>query len=617
MDAIGPYRLDALVGRGTAGSVWRATRQGTVTQVVAIKRARTSTRTDVVDRLRQEAAILADLDHPHIVRVLDVLPDRSDVAIVMSYARGGSLHDLLAERGRLTPGQTVAVLARVADALGSAHRRGVLHGDVKPANILFTTDGEPLLGDFGVAQHLTPGRAGLDGVSGLRAVEGTTGFVDPELVATGRPEPRNDVYGLAVVAYVCLTGRQPHEGDTAGAVLAAADVGDHRPLTDEPDVPPALAALVEAALARDPRSRPASAEDVARGLRATVDPAEVVLPGTASVLVAPEPSIVGDAPDQEGPPGAPASEPGEEGDGDRRGGDDRSDGRGGGDLLLDDGGWEGVPIPDDLRDLDRTPPPPTGAPGARPPAVRPASSAGPSVPAGSAASAGARGAGPAASDGSGGRDLGGDDPDVPPDRGTRAFGPRPPGATTDHGRGRPLVTGLLVVLLLVGAVAGGLWVRDRLDEEQTPSEVAVDARAEPAGAACSAWPEPEVPPGAQRMEADLLGDGCPIPVVWDGQVLQLRLDPADERPRRYAFESAEGGSGHLVFGDWDCDGAESPALYQPSTGRVSYFSYVPERTDAEVEAVRLDDTGVVDGRPEVAVGAGADGCDVVEVVESA
>lgn len=162
VDVIGPYRLDALVGRGTAGSVWRATRQGEVSQIVAIKRARTSHRSGVVDRLRQEAAILADLDHPHIVRVLDVLPDRTDVAIVMSYARGGSLHDLLAERGRLSPGETIAVLARVADALGSAHRRGVLHGDVKPANILFTTDGEPLLGDFGVAQHLTPEAAGLE-----------------------------------------------------------------------------------------------------------------------------------------------------------------------------------------------------------------------------------------------------------------------------------------------------------------------------------------------------------------------------------------------------------------------------------------------------------------------
>jgi hypothetical protein len=119
------------------------------------------------------------------------------------------------------------------------------------------------------------------------------------------------------------------------------------------------------------------------------------------------------------------------------------------------------------------------------------------------------------------------------------------------------------------------------------------------------------------MEVDLLGDGCPVPVVWDGQVLQLRLDPSDARPRRYAFDSAEGGSGHLVFGDWDCDGADSPALYQPSTGRVSYFAYVPERSGAEVEAGRVEDTGVVDGRPEVVEGPGTDGCDVVEVAPTA
>jgi hypothetical protein len=210
------------------------------------------------------------------------------------------------------------------------------------------------------------------------------------------------------------------------------------------------------------------------------------------------------------------------------------------------------------------------------------------------------------------------EPGAPPGRGTRAFGPRPPTATSRARRDRrPLATGLVVLLLLVGAVAGGLWVRARLDEERAPSEVAVDARSEPSGAACPVLPEPEVPPGGQLLEADLRGDGCPVPVVWDGQVLQLRLDPDDERPRRYAFASADGGPGHLVFGDWDCDGADSPALYQPATGTVSYFSYVPERTDAEVEAARIDDTGVVDGRPAVAAAAGGDGCDLVEVAPSA
>ena len=283
MQYVGPYRLDALVGRGRAGSVWRARRDGTVVQEVAVKRARAATGADGADRLRREAAILADLDHPHIVRVIDVLDDGDDVAIVMSLARGGSLHDLLAERGRLSAGETVAVLGRVADALDSAHRHGVFHGDVKPANILFTTDGEPVLGDFGVAQHLDPAAVGLGGVGGLRAVEGTTGYVDPELVATGRPEPRNDVYGLSVVAYLCLTGRLPHLGESARDVLAAAEAGGHPSLLHHPDVPPPLAALVEAGLARDPDRRPPTAGDVARAMRASVPAGAVVLPGVARV----------------------------------------------------------------------------------------------------------------------------------------------------------------------------------------------------------------------------------------------------------------------------------------------------------------------------------------------
>lgn len=334
MQYVGPYRLDALVGRGRAGSVWRARRDGTVVQEVAVKRARAATGADGADRLRREAAILADLDHPHIVRVIDVLDDGDDVAIVMSLARGGSLHDLLAERGRLSAGETVAVLGRVADALDSAHRHGVFHGDVKPANILFTTDGEPVLGDFGVAQHLDPAAVGLGGVGGLRAVEGTTGYVDPELVATGRPEPRNDVYGLSVVAYLCLTGRLPHLGESARDVLAAAEAGGHPSLLHHPDVPPPLAALVEAGLARDPDRRPPTAGDVARAMRASVPAGAVVLPGVARVRGTPSdatdtgaqgPGVVPDGPDRRAATGGEGLDRLD--DADDRDGLDASDGR--------------------------------------------------------------------------------------------------------------------------------------------------------------------------------------------------------------------------------------------------------------------------------------------------
>ena len=520
MDTVGPYRLEALVGRGTAGSVWRARRPGPVAPVVAVKRARAGAGADAADRLRREAALLADLDHPHIVRVLEVLDDGDGLAIVMSFARGGSLHDLLAERGRLDPGATVAILARVADALASAHRRGVFHGDVKPANILFTTDGEPLLGDFGVAQTLTPGRAGLDGIGGLggdegapRAmVEGTVGYVDPALVETGRPDPRNDVYGVAVVAYLCLTGRLPHGGGEVRDVLAAADAGAHPALHDEPDVPTPLADLVEAALARDPADRPETAAALAAGLRAAVAPGAVALPGTAAVVPVP---------------------PDEEGDED------------GAAALPEAGGGAG-------------------------------------------------------------------DADAP--RGTRAFGPRPPRPEVAEARERPLVAGLVVVVLLSGAVAGALWLRARLGAEQDPATVAVDGRPAPQGVECPDLAPLDVPPGSRELTADLRGDGCPTQVVWDGRTMRFRVDPDEERPRAYQLD-ADGGPGQLVMGDWDCDGADTPAFYQPGTGRVAYFAEVPEREGGEVEA-RTEDTGVTDGRATLDEG-GDGGCDEVAVAAEA
>lgn len=506
VDVVGPYRLDALVGRGTTGAVWRATRQGGVAQEVAIKRARMAAGADVADRLRREAAILAELDHPHIVRVLDVLDAGADVAIVMSLARGGSLHDLLEERGRLTAGQTVAVLAPVAAALGSAHRRGVLHGDVKPANILFTSDGEPLLGDFGVAQHLLPGLPGLLGLEGdheRSEVEGTAGYVDPDLVATGRAGPRGDVYGLGVVAYLCLAGHLPHGGADTRAILAAAEGGSHVPLTEVPGVPDALAAVVESAFARDPERRPASAEELARALRAAV-PAEVVdLPGTA---------VASDA------------------------------------LALE-------PAADEVAAVAEA-------------------------------------------------------------RGTRAFGPRPERPEEVVSRGHPLLSLLGVVALLAAAVGGGLWVRDRLDARQAPRDVGIAGGGPPAATECPDLEPIPVPDGSEELTGDLNGDGCPVQVVWNGQVMSFRLSADDVEPRTFDFRSrGDRSAGQLLLGDWDCDGRDTPALYRPARGEVSYFSGVPGQVGGEVTG-DTDDTGVRDGRAVVDPD-GPDGCDIVDVSPSA
>ncbi len=516
MESVGGYELTELLGRGTAGTVWRAIRPGPVAQVVAVKRARITAGTVAASRLRDEAAVLAELDHPHIMRVLDVIDDGDDVAIVMPLARGGSLRDLLAERGSLTPGQVVAVLAPVAAALGSAHRRGVFHGDVKPANILFTSDGEPLLSDFGVARSL------VAAADPSQEVAGTAAYLDPELLTTGRPDARNDVYAVGVVAYLALTGRLPHTGASADDILAAADAGDHHSLLDDRSVPSALAEVVESALARLPEERPPTAEALAGQLRAALPPTVVGLPGTALAPV----------------------------------GDDRS----------------AHPLPDD------------GAAGAY------------------------VGGGAPGSGGSGG--SGGDD-----GHRTRLFGPRPPrpepaDERSDHRLAAVSVLAVVALLLVAAVVA-----RDRYGSKE-PAASATVAVTRDRSRPCPSLPPIPVPAGARELRADLKGDGCPVQVVWDGQVMQLRLSSGDALPRRYDFKRQlrRQRHGDLLMGDWDCDGAESPALYDPGTGVVYYFGTVPER--GALPADREDRTGNQDGRARVVQGRG-DRCDEVAVGRTA
>ncbi|MBW3576082.1 MAG: serine/threonine protein kinase, partial [Actinobacteria bacterium] len=253
---LGGYRLEEELGAGSTGTVWRARREGPVSQVVAVKRLRVGAAASEVDRLRREAEILAQLDHPHIVRVLEVVDDAGP-AVVMQFAPGGSLQDLLAERGRLTPGEMVAVAAPLADALASAHRRDVLHCDVKPANVLFTSDGEPLLSDFGVARRFA------SAVTADQVVAGTAEYLAPELLDGGRPGVRSDVYSLGVVCYEALVGSPPYTGETPLAVVRAADRGSHVPLGTVSGVPPALAEVVQRAMARDPSDRYPGAGELA------------------------------------------------------------------------------------------------------------------------------------------------------------------------------------------------------------------------------------------------------------------------------------------------------------------------------------------------------------------
>lgn len=529
-ERLGDYELVEPVGHGTMGTVWRARQVGRVARQVAIKRVAGGD-SQAIARLRREAEALAALDHPHVVGILDVVDDGDGLAIVMVWAAGGSLAELLADLGRLEPAQVVRVVTPVAEALASAHRRGVLHRDVKPSNVVFTGDGEPLLTDFGVArlgdaEPLTDQRG---------AALGTAEYLDPVVADGGPPDERADQYALGVVAWQALAGRLPYRGETPLATLRAADAGDRPRLAElAGEAPPTLLAAVERACARDPAERFADC----RGLADALHQARMGLPPPGADPSGPAPAH---APDAGG-----HAEPG---------------------GTRDFPGSHGNQAPEVASGSD--PPasrsPPTGRSGPPPPPPRADSGTrtfGPRPPA------------PAA-----------DDRDLPTGwsrwsvaacvalvlavagvaAGAWWWNPADDEPSAEPGAGD--------------------------DERAAPATPATPAPP----ADCPDVPRPEVPERAELFHADLDGDGCRAYIAWqagdvwlyrhpDGSAERAALIGADGDTAELA-ERAE-----VAVADWSCDGAETAAVYDPQTGRVHEFRGWPHRAAGRD---RLDDDDVV------------------------
>ncbi|HEY0871238.1 MAG TPA: serine/threonine-protein kinase, partial [Acidothermaceae bacterium] len=267
------YDVEELVGFGGSGEVWRA-REVASGDVVALKRLRAGSSADAASqqasehRLSREAALLATISHEHIVALRSVVPTDDGLVLVLEYAEGGSLAALIAARGRLSAGEVITIGAPLAQALGDVHARGIVHGDVTPANVLFDGSGKPLLADLGVAS-LSGDRAGPPG--------GTPGYADPALDTSVSARPASDVHGLAAVCFSALAGVPPYlEGSAVAQPL--------RPLA--PGTPAALVAAIEAALAPDPAFRP-DANAFARELFAACAPVAVRLVHMSAPVVNP------------------------------------------------------------------------------------------------------------------------------------------------------------------------------------------------------------------------------------------------------------------------------------------------------------------------------------------
>lgn len=254
---VGNYRLDELIARGGMSEVWRATDQRDNT-TVAVKMLRQDLVGDpsLLRRFRMEARNTAQLRHRNLVSLLDHGEQDRTGFLVQEFIDGESLASILNRVGALTPDQAIPILVEALHGLAAAHASGVVHRDVKPANMLVTRTGTVKVSDFGISFGAEQPRLTSTGM-----VMGTAEYLSPEQ-ATGKPAtPASDVYAVGIIAHECLSGARPFTGRNQVDV-ALAQVEKEPPLLPA-TVPVPIRTAVLRLLAKDPARRPATAREAA------------------------------------------------------------------------------------------------------------------------------------------------------------------------------------------------------------------------------------------------------------------------------------------------------------------------------------------------------------------
>jgi predicted Ser/Thr protein kinase len=253
------YRIEGVAGRGGMGVVYRATELG-LERIVALKVIAPvlAQEEDFRKRFVAESKAAASIEHPNVIPVYHAGERDGVLFIVMRYIDGPDLRALVRAEGRLDPARAAQIVAAVGGALDAAHRDGLVHRDVKPANVLLGDDDHAYLTDFGLTKRAaTTDGAGLSRVGGW---VGTLGYVAPEQIRGERIDARTDVYALGCVLVHTLTGSAPYMRDTDEATLWAHL--NSPPPSD--DVPPEFEGVIARALAKDPSDRYPSAGDLGR-----------------------------------------------------------------------------------------------------------------------------------------------------------------------------------------------------------------------------------------------------------------------------------------------------------------------------------------------------------------
>jgi eukaryotic-like serine/threonine-protein kinase len=270
------YALEQPIASGGAAIVWRAFDEN-LSRTVAIKLLHPHHANDptVVERFERESRSAAQLNHPNAVRIYDTGREDDLVYLVMEHVDGPSLREVLKTQGPIDPVAVAAVGEQVASALGEAHEHGLVHRDVKPANILIAADGTVKVTDFGIAKALSSTDATLTTPG---TVVGTAAYVAPEQLEDGDVDARADIYALGVVLHECLTGRPAFSGDTPTATAAMRLTHELLPPRQlRADVPRALDDVIVRATQRNRADRYPDGDAMAAALAplVTAKPSEI------------------------------------------------------------------------------------------------------------------------------------------------------------------------------------------------------------------------------------------------------------------------------------------------------------------------------------------------------
>jgi tRNA A-37 threonylcarbamoyl transferase component Bud32 len=284
----GRYQLGSLLGVGGMAAVYLADDQ-VLERQVAVKVLSPPYAQDpaFVERFRREARSAARLSHPNVVAVFDSGSDADQHYLVMEYVAGQNLAELLARQGRLAPRRAAELAVQVCAALAAAHAQGLVHRDVKPANVLVGDDGQVKVADFGIAKA-----AATATLTGTGTVLGTAAYLSPEQAQGGPVDARSDLYSLGCVLYELLCGSPPFGSgaDSPQVAVASRHVSEppEPPSARNPQVDPGLDAVVLTALAKDPAQRYQRAVELRDALEHVLaEDAVAVGPGSLRAAAAP------------------------------------------------------------------------------------------------------------------------------------------------------------------------------------------------------------------------------------------------------------------------------------------------------------------------------------------